>query len=115
MRLRIFVSGPISSRNPVQYILNLYRGIRTEAKLVAMGYAPLGVFCNFMWHWVERGITRDDYYDTDLAWIGSADAVLAIPGWWGSHGAKREIEVAEDMGIPVFYSLTALREWGARQ
>jgi hypothetical protein len=38
----------------------------------------------------------------DLAWITSrADAVVLLPGWQGSLGAKAEAATAEAIGIPA--------------
>ena len=36
------------------------------------------------------------------------DAVLVVPGWENSTGTKKEIEVAINLGIPVFYTLEEL-------
>ncbi|HLD78725.1 MAG TPA: DUF1937 family protein, partial [archaeon] len=32
-----------------------------------------------------------------------ADAVLAVPGWERSNGARREVEWARANGLPVFF------------
>ena len=109
-RLRVFCSGPISSRNPFVYWRNLCRGIRVEASLAYRGYAPFPVFVNFLWHWFSP-VTREDYYAIDLEWLKYADALLALKGWWHSPGAKEEIRHAEMWNIPVFYRLETLEAW----
>lgn len=44
------------------------------------------------------------------AFVAVCDALLRLPG--ESPGADEEVALAESLGIPVFYSLAALVEWG---
>ena len=37
-----------------------------------------------------------------MAWLEVSDAVVLVPGWEQSNGTKKEIEVAEKLGIPVY-------------
>jgi hypothetical protein len=44
------------------------------------------------------------YRELDLEFVSkSANAILAIPGWETSRGARAEIEFAKSKGIPIFY------------
>jgi hypothetical protein len=45
--------------------------------------------------------------DYDLNWLAKCDAVLRLPG--ASSGADREVEYAQKLGIPVFYSIEEIR------
>lgn len=53
---------------------------------------------------------REFYMSRDLIWIlEMADAVVVLPGWENSEGAKLEVAVAQQVGVPVFeYETSAL-------
>jgi hypothetical protein len=104
----IFISGPLTtggdgSRDSIE------TNIRTAEKYqIVLANAGIGTFCphtHTEWH-SEKGSTAPEkyYYDMDLEFLKRAsDAVLAIPGWEKSTGAKNEVEVAQKTGIPVFF------------
>ena len=49
-----------------------------------------------------RIMPRSWYFAFDFAVIAQCDAIVALPGWTESGGAKAEIIYATEMGIPVF-------------
>jgi len=54
----------------------------------------------------EKGSKAPDqfYYDLDLTFLRRvADAVLAMPGWEKSRGAKNEVGWAKVNNLPIFY------------
>lgn len=53
----------------------------------------------------------DYYMRLALTAMLTCDAVYALTGWGTSRGAKIEVELASDLGIPVFYQNIALREY----
>jgi hypothetical protein len=46
------------------------------------------------WDW-------SDYLRRDLVMVMEADAVLVLPGWQESKGARLEVHVARELGIPI--------------
>jgi len=50
-----------------------------------------------------------EWLDYDMVWLKKCDAVLRLPG--PSVGAEREVEVAMELGIPVFETIPALKAW----
>lgn len=56
------------------------------------------------------------FYEQDSEFLVRSDALLAIPGWEKSFGAKQEIKIAEALGLPIFYpkfpeDINDLEEW----
>lgn len=49
--------------------------------------------------------TYEDWMHVDLLLVSVCKAVLALPGWETSRGAKRELLHARELGIPVFFEL----------
>lgn len=44
-----------------------------------------------------------DYIDGDLEILSRFDAIIMLPGWRESKGARIEKEYAQRLGIPVYY------------
>ena len=108
----VFISGPLTSgagsEQPArkEYIANNVK--KAEAYQIALANAGIGSFCahtHTMNHH-EKGSKAPEkyYYELDLEFLYRAsDAVLAVPGWEKSQGAKAEIEWAKHHKLPVFY------------
>lgn len=47
------------------------------------------------------GWTWEQYLKRDLAMVLDADAVVALPGWENSRGARLEVHVAGELSLPV--------------
>jgi hypothetical protein len=64
------------------------------------------------------GRLRDPGYEwwleMTIELLKRSDAVLAIPGWQESNGARREVQYAREHGMPVFEDLAELEEWHRR-
>lgn len=103
----IFIAGPYFGDGKVETIENNIR--QAEKYQIALANKQIGFFCahNHTEHFsTKKGATapEDFYYALDLEFLKrAADAVLAIPGWESSLGAKREIEWARKNSLPVFF------------
>lgn len=130
MRKRVYIAGPISKGDLVRNINQA-----TEA-FFALARAGLAPWCP-QWSCFSTGAGRGlvaapdgslghhvyavgtaagggglghaDWLDTDLAWVGVAEAVLRLPG--ESTGADMETAHARACGIPVFDSVAAVAAW----
>ena len=104
--VRVYIAGPFSGSNET-----LLRNVRF-ASLVAhdlmdRGYAP---FCPHLFahlHLIKLR-PREDWIRQGLAWVRACDAVIRLYG--NSAGADKEVELAQELGIPVFEDVTRLVE-----
>jgi len=114
---RIFISGPITPRgrrddcpgHPApEYVFNIQDMVRTANWLIRYGYSPFcpGLdFLNFFLSWPqERLIDRIERVDLDFLEV--CEAILMMPGWEHSAGAKIEHARAVELGLKIFYSLS---------
>ena len=113
--MRVYVAGIYSvaptgeKAGVIDVLKNIERGTRISAKLMAEGY---NVFCpwldhQFAFHEPDMDVQR--YKDNSMAWLEVSDAVLVISGRGLGGGVDAEIDRAEELGIPVFYSVEGLR------
>ena len=52
------------------------------------------------------------WLEGDLEMLARCDAAIFTPDWQRSSGARAEHTFCEQRGIPIFYSIDALREMG---
>lgn len=80
----------------------------------------IGLFCphmNFAHNEViVPSVPLSFWYEMSLHFLKACDAILMLPGWEESKGAREELEEAEERGKPVFYfslpsSLARLARW----
>lgn len=110
---RVYVAGAYSADNVLDVLRNIGRGEEFCANLFGMGFAP---FCPWhdksyvMTHWREE-FTVQQFYDYSIAWLEVSDAMILVPGWEDSKGTLKEIEIAKELGIPVFENICDLVGW----
>lgn len=106
-RLRVYISGPITSGNRNQ---NYAKAADAHEALMYLGFAPLNPMATmtlpFAW---KTEAPHSLWIDCDLPWVEAADAVLRLPGY--SVGADAELEHAKRHGVPIFYEINDLVDW----
>ena len=106
----IYVAGPYSA--PTEYEVG--QNIR-EAEALALEVwktKKAAAVCPHMntAHW-GGVLSHADFIAGDLEIISRCDAILLMPKWESSKGARQEYQFAMDNGIFVFYTLEALIGW----
>jgi len=102
----VFIAGPYIGDGNYEVI---ERNIREAEKYqIALANHQVGFFCSHChtehFSCGKATATEDFYFNLGMQFLGRiADAVLAVPGWEKSNGARYEIEWAKKKGLPVFY------------
>jgi len=109
---KVYVAGAYSADNVLDVLKNIGRGEEVCAELFLRGYAP---FCpwhdkDFVFKRPYHKFTVDMFYDYSIAWLKVCDVMFVTGGWENSAGTKKEIKIAEEMGIPIYYSISELYE-----
>ena len=110
---RIYIAGKYNDDSVVKVLKNMRAGMRMGVQVLASGFAPFVPWFDYQMGLMandDEVITREMYHEFSMAWLEASSAVLALPSWVDSNGAKREIERAKALNIPVFYSLEELKE-----
>jgi len=97
--IRLFVAGPYSHGD---IVANVRHAERVGAELIALGFAP---FIPHLYHYlhVVNPLDYERIMAVDQAWLEQADGLLRLPGY--SPGADREVDYAQEHGIPVFQTV----------
>lgn len=92
--MKIYISGKISGKEPEAR--NEF--LSAEHALLEAGHQPVNPFRN--------GLTEDDTWERHLAVdiidLLGCDAIMQLPGWEDSRGARLEAEIAKRRDIPKY-------------
>lgn len=107
----VYVAGPYTA-TPERTVAQHIDDARLLGCMVAsMGALPVIPHMNTAhmdnlqpWGW---------WIDATLELMYRCNAVVMLPGWERSRGAKGEHDKAKEIGIPVFYDMPTLAEWVA--
>ena len=108
--IKVYVAGAYSANNVIDVLQNIGRGEEYAARLFAIGFAPFCPWHDKSYAMILHGFkfTVKDFQDFSIAWLKVSDCVFLVPGWEESEGTTKEIELAEQLNIPVFKSTKKL-------
>jgi hypothetical protein len=101
----VYIAAPYTHPDPAE---NTHKAIRMADELVRHDFVPFIPHLNLLWHLVSPR-PPDFWYEYDLRILERCDAILRVPG--ESIGADREVQVARESGIPIFYSVKEILIW----
>jgi len=99
---KIYVAGPYTNGDTA---INVKAAISTANELADLGFAPYVPHFTHFWHMVFPR-PYEFWLQLDNEYLLCCDAVLRIPGF--SNGADKEVELAIEKNIPVYYSIKDL-------
>jgi hypothetical protein len=111
---RIYVAGSYSSNTTLGTFDNMRVGMRTGLDVLLAGYAPFVPWFDYHFQLMLIGhekLTVQNYYDYSLAWLDVSDAMLVLPNSEHSKGTQKEIKRAEELGIPIYYTLDEIKQY----
>ena len=107
---KVYVAGAYSADNVLDVLKNIGIGEDICAELFLRGFAP---FCP--WHDKDFVIKRpyskytiEMFYNYSIEWLKVCDVMFVIDGWEKSSGTKKEIKIAEELGLPIYYNISEL-------
>lgn len=109
MRL-IYIAGPFRAKDGWLVNANIHTAETAAALIVEDGRAFPVVPHSLGAHFDRTG-TKTYWLDGTLEIMKRCDAVLTLPLWTDSQGARREVAQAMKMSMPVFHSHDELFRW----
>jgi nucleoside 2-deoxyribosyltransferase len=109
----VYVAGPYRGKDNFEIAENVRNAERVGLAIWKIGMVALVPHLNSV-HF--QGCLPDDVWlRGDIELLKRCDAILMVDGWAKSVGATHEMDVAVECGIPVFYSVKDLKEWGKHE
>ena len=109
---RVYVAG-LYSRNQdgsvadvIDVLRNIRNGQKAALEIWRKGYAPFCPWLDYQFSLIDdKPIPKKMYYIYSMAWLEVSDVVVAISGVGIGGGVDAEIKRANEIGIPIFYSI----------
>ena len=96
----IFISGPYRSDTEYGVHKNIQNAEAVALRVWQLGHAA---FCPHKNSAYFGGIAPDSaWLEGDIEIMRRCDAVCLVPGWEKSSGARAEIKLANEIGLPVY-------------
>lgn len=109
--MRIYIAGPLSSkevrdRNPskvvTDYLSNIHRMVKAASAVRRKGHSPYVPALDFVLGIIAGDWTEDDYRGISDEFLKVCNAVLVIGISWG---VEREIMIARELSIPIYFDI----------
>lgn len=100
---KVYIASPYTKGDVAA---NVRFQIDIAEELMNLGFLPFAPLYSHFQHMIHPRPYKH-WIKIDLEWIKSMDCVLRLGG--ESTGADNEVNLAEELGIPVFYSIDNLK------
>ena len=110
-RMKVYVAGPYTPKDGREEtrLSNIQQAAVAAKRLIQMGHLP---FCpHTMTAGWEDACGYEEFIQFGLDWLQTCDAILLLPDWQESQGARREHEEAVTLGLLILHDLDSL-VWG---
>lgn len=105
----VYIAGKYRGETPVEVQKNIKHADSFGMSVCAVGAMPLVPHKNTEHY---EGLQNDQWFlEGTMELLRRCDAILLIPGWENSVGARGEKAEAERLGLPVFYRIHELDIW----
>jgi hypothetical protein len=102
----IYVAGPFRGPNNWEIECNIRRAEELALEVWRRGFATICPHTNTRFF---QGAADDSVWlDGDIEMLKRCDGIIMTPDWQRSSGARAEHQVAQQEGIPIFYTLEEL-------
>ena len=105
----VYIAGPYRGESEWQVVQNIRRA---EGLALAVWKLGAACICPHKNTALFGGAAEDSVWlEGDLEMMRRCDAVLCTDNWALSSGARDEVALAKQLGIPVFEKLGELERW----
>jgi len=110
MKPKIYVAGKLNDM-ACDYIKNMHKMIHAAKQIRDFGGAVYVPCVDFLEGLVSGQFEYEDYFNNSQPFLEICDAVYVCKGYETSKGTLREIKLAVEKKIPVFFNLVELYHW----
>ena len=104
----IYVSGKITDTCLERELANIDIASSFGKQVAILGHSPIVPHTNCALDW---NLPYERYMEIDLEILARCDAILMLPNWTTSKGAKRELELAKRLKKLIFMGIEELRRY----
>lgn len=101
--MKIYIAGPMTGL-PAHNYPAFHEAANALTKKGHVAFNPAGNFSG------RLDLPTEVYMRLDIAMLLQVDAVLFLPGWLQSSGAKLEFDIAVALKLPRYYLIESIPE-----
>ena len=105
----VYVIGPIIEKNAWEIEQNIRRAETIALAIWKMGAAVICMHASNRFY--QGTMSEEDFLKGDLEVLSRCDAAFVLPAIWRSKGSQAEVELAEELMLPIFGNLPNLERW----
>jgi len=105
----VYIAGPFRGPTTWDIAQNVRAAEALGLEVAKCGYMPVIPHANTALF--NGQCTEQFWLDGTLLLLSRCDALITLPIWERSSGAKAEVEFAKTHSIPVFHTLVELGQW----
>ena len=113
-RVTCYVAGPYSAPQIITSLDHMRVGMQVCYDLLKKGFSPFCPWHDFLFSFMGP-VTIQEYYEYSISQLRRQESMLVLPNWETSKGTNAEIQEAERLGIPIFFTVKDLVEWRDRE
>ncbi len=100
----VYVSGPYRAATHDGIDRNIMAARDIHIEMIRLGYSSICPHLNtYQFERIAPDIPDQVYLDMDFEILRHCHAIVMIPGWDRSQGAKAELALAHELGLSVWY------------
>ena len=99
----IYVAGAYRAKTEEQKRENVWHATRVSIRLWELGWVVFSPINNTAYFDVYSSLPDEVWLNGGLEFLKTCGVIIMLKGWESSEGAKREREVAIEMGLTVLY------------
>ena len=107
----IYIAGPYRNKSEYEVAMNIYWAGECALDVWKLGGVALCPHKNTAFFGGARDIPDEVWIQGDLELLSRCDAILLMPNWKHSTGAKNERKYAKEHNITILSSRGELREF----
>lgn len=105
----VYVAGPYRADSEYGVVQNIRRAEQLAIEVWKAGAAAI---CPHKNSALFGGLMPDEtWLEGGMEFLRRSDAMIVVDSWEDSEGTKEEIELAKELGIPIFWEIDELKEW----
>lgn len=105
----IYIAGPFRGQTPWEVELNIRNAEHAALAVAELGGVPLCPHTMFRFF---NGLLNDEFWlEGTKELLRRCDSIYLITQWTSSSGSHGEKALAEEMGMPIFYTLPEVKLW----
>lgn len=107
----VYVAGPYSGATREAVEANISVAVELGLEVARLGACPVIPHSNTSHPKFEELQNYEFWIRATLTLVIKCDVVITTSNWEHSRGARGEVNLARERGIPVFHSVSALESW----